>query len=99
MAQRLTASRKQALKSEVADWDETSDADLLRLFDAGQPVRTRLRRSARKTLIIALDEQTLNWLKRAARRRQVDPKALAAIWVVERLAKEQTASKHRAKPY
>ena len=95
MAQRLTASQRRSLKQEAAVWDQTSDADLATLFDKGLAVRTRLRRPTSKTLTIALDERTLNRLKRAARRRQVEPKALAAMWVAERLAKGKSVSKHR----
>jgi len=96
MAQRLTDSQRRALKQEAAEWDRTSDRELINLFEKGATVRTRLRRPASKSLTIALDEQTLNRLKRAARRRQVEPQTLAALWVSERLSKGQSAYKHPA---
>lgn len=88
MAQKLTARQKQALKKEAEDWDRLSDDDFAQLFAEGEPVKTRLRRPPPKTLTISLDEQTLNLLKRLARRKQVGPTQLAALWIAERLAEE-----------
>jgi hypothetical protein len=73
MAQKLTAAQRRALKREAVGWDELSDEDFARLFATGQPVKVRVRRPPPKTLTIALDEQTLNRLKRIAQRKQVRP--------------------------
>lgn len=81
---KLTGHRKEA-----EYWYSFSDADFAQLFSEGEPVKTRLRRPAPKTLAISLDEQTLNLLKRLARRKQVGPTQLAALWIAERLAPEQ----------
>ena len=89
MAQKLTAIQRQALRKEARKWDELSDAEIARLFDEGRPVRIRLRRLPPKTLTVALDVQTLNRLRRVARRKQVGPRQLAAIWIAERLGREQ----------
>lgn len=88
MAQKLTTRQKRALKKEAGDWDSLSDADFAQLFADGEPVKTRLRRPPLKKLTISLDEQTLNLLKRLARRKQVGPTQLAALWIAERLAEE-----------
>ena len=89
MAQKLTARQKQALKKEAEDLDRLSDDDFAQLFTEGEPVKTRLRRPPPKTLTISLDGQTLNLLKRLARRKQVGPTQLAALWIAERLTQEQ----------
>ena len=88
MARRLTAAKRRALRDEADEWDRLSDEDWARLFDEGTPVRIRLRRPPPKTLTVALDTQTLNRLRRVARRKQVGPRQLAAIWISERLGKE-----------
>lgn len=88
MAQKLTAAKRRAFREEAEELDHVSDADLARLFDEGEPVHTRLRRPPPKTLTVALDEQTLNRLRRVARRKQVGPRQLAAIWISERLGEE-----------
>jgi len=61
----------------------------VQVFDEGAPVQVRLRRPLAKTLTIALDQQILNRLKRVARRKQVGPKDLVAMWVAERLSQER----------
>jgi hypothetical protein len=48
----------------------------------------RLRRPPPRTLTVALDEKTLNLLKRLARQKQIGPTHLAAMWIAERLASE-----------
>ncbi len=88
MAKKLTAAQRRALLEEARDWDQLSDEDLARVFDEGKPVNVRLRRPPPKTLTVALDEQTLNRLRRIARRKQVRPRQLAAIWIAERLREE-----------
>lgn len=93
MAQKLTAAQRWALKREAFAWDELSDEDFARLFDEGQPVRVRVRRSPPKTLTIALDERTLNRLKRVARHKQVRARHLVAMWIAERLAQERPTEK------
>ncbi len=93
MAQKLTAAQRRALKREAFAWDELSDEDFARLFTEGQPVRVRVRRPPPKTLVVALDEQTLNRLKRVARHKQVRARHLVAMWVAERLAQEHPAEK------
>jgi hypothetical protein len=95
VAQKLTAAQQRALKRETVGWDELSDEDFARLFDEGQPVRLRVRRPPPKTLTIALDEQTLNRLKRVARNKQVRARHLVAMWVAERLSQERSAKNHR----
>ena len=94
MAQKLTAAQCRALKREAIGWDELSDEDFARLFAKGQPVKVRVRRPPPKTLTVALNEQTLNRLKRLARHKQARARHLVGIWiVVERLSQESTAQK------
>lgn len=96
MARKLTAAQRRALRKEAEEWDHLSDEDWARLFDEGTPVQIRFRRPPPKTLTVALDGQTLNQLRRIARRKQVGPRQLAAIWIAERLGKEQaTTSRQR----
>ncbi len=95
MAQRLTASQRRALGDEAAAWDQLGDEDFTRLFEAGRPLRVRVRRPLPKILAIALDEPTLNGLKRIARRKQVGARLLAAMWIAERLAQEQVGRRPR----
>ena len=93
MAQKLTAPQRRALKREVVAWDELSDDDFARLFSEGQPVKVRIRRPPPKTLTVAIDEQTLNQLKRIARHKQVRARHLVAMWIAERLTQERPAQK------
>lgn len=95
MAQKLTAAQHRALKREAVGWDDLSDEDFARLFDEGQPVRIRLRRPPPKALTIALDERTLNHLRRIARSKQVRARHLVAMWIAERLSREHPAKYHR----
>jgi hypothetical protein len=96
VAQKLTTAQRRALREEAQEWDELTDEDLTRLFDEGKPVQIRLPRPPPKTLTVALDAQTLNRLRRIARRKQVGPRQLAAIWIAERLGREQaTAGRQR----
>ena len=88
MAERLTASHRRALREEAANWDRLGDDGLTRLFDEGRPLRVRVRRPSPKVLPVALDEATLNGLKRIARRKQIEIRQLAAMWIAERLAQE-----------
>ena len=88
MARKLTAAQRRALRKEAEEWDRLSDEDWARLFDEGTPVKFHIRRPAPKTLTVALDEKTLNRLRRIARRKQVRPRQLAAIWIAERLGEE-----------
>ena len=90
MARKLTIRQKQDLKKEAEAWGRLSDEDFARLFTEGQPVKVRIRRPPPKELTISLDERTLNLLKRLARQKQVGPTHLVAIWVAERLAREQS---------
>jgi hypothetical protein len=92
MARKLTAAQRRALCKEVEEWDRLSDEDWARLFDEGTPVQIRVRRPPPKALNVALDSQTLNRLRRVARRKQVGPRQLAAIWIAERLGKEQATT-------
>ncbi len=94
MVQKLTAAKRRALREEAEEWDQLSDEDFAGLFDEGKPVHIRLRRPPPKTLTVALDAQTLNRLRRVARRKQVGPRQLAAIWISERLG-EEPATKSR----
>ena len=89
MAERLTTRERRALTDEAKQWDRLNDEDLVQIFDEGEPVQVRLRRPPPKTLTIALDQQILNRLKRVARRKQVGPKDLVAMWVAERLSQER----------
>jgi hypothetical protein len=93
MARKLTAAQRRALKREAVGWNELSDEDFARLFDAGQPVKVRIRRPPPITLTVALDEQTLNRLKRIARHKQVRARHLVAMWIAERLTQERPAQK------
>ena len=96
MAQKLTTTKRRALREEAREWDELTDEEFARLFDEGKPVQIRLRRPPPKTLMVALDAETLNRLRRIARRKQVGPRQLAAIWIAERLGREQaTAGRQR----
>ncbi len=95
MAQKLTAAQRRALQREAVGWDELSDEEFARLFDEGRPVRVRIRRPPPKTLTIALDEQTLNRVKRVARHKQVRARHLVAMWIAERLSQERLAKNHR----
>jgi hypothetical protein len=89
MAKKLTAAQRRGLRAEAQDWDELSDEEFARLFDQGKSVQIRLRRPPPKTLTVELDERTLNRLKRVARRKQIGPRQLAALWIAERLGREQ----------
>ena len=89
MAKKLTVAQRQALRREAREWDELRDEEFARLFDEGRSVQIRLRRPPPRTLTVALDERTLNRLKRIARRKQVRPRQLAALWIAERLGTEQ----------
>ena len=93
MAQKLTAGQRRALKREAVAWDELSDEDFARLFADGQLVKVRVRRPPPKTLTVAVDEQTLNRLKRLARHKQEHARHLVAIWIAERLTQERPAQK------
>ena len=93
MAQKLTAAKARALRSEAAGWDKLSDEDFARLFGEAQPVKVRLRRPPSKTLTVALDEQTLNRLKRIARHKQIHTRHLVAMWIAERLTQERAVQK------
>ena len=95
MAQRLTASDRRTLRREAAEWDRLGDEEFARLFETGRLVRVRIRRPLPRILPIALDQPTLNGLKRIARRKQVETRHLAAIWIAERLAQEQVGSRRR----
>ena len=95
MAQKLTATRRRLLRVEAADWDRLSDDELTRLFEKGRPLGVRVRRPLPKVFPIAIDEPTLNGLKRIARRKQTGARHLAAIWIAERLAREQAESRPR----
>lgn len=88
MARQLTARQRQTLKEEAEEWDRLADEDFVHIFTEGQPVKTRLRRPPPRTLTVALDEKTLNLLKRLARQKQIGPTHLAAMWIAERLASE-----------
>jgi hypothetical protein len=91
MAKKLTVTQRQALRQEAQEWDNLTDTEWARLFDEGSPMQIHLRRPPPKTLTVALDERTLNRLKRIARRKQVGPRQLAALWIAERLGTEQGA--------
>ncbi len=93
MAQKLTAAQRRAMNREAVGWDELSDEDFARLFKESPPVRVRVRRPPPKTLTVALDERTLNRLRRVARHKQVRARHLVAMWIAERLAQERPASK------
>ncbi len=93
MAQKLTAAQSRALKREAAGWDKLSDNDFARLFAEGRPVKARIRRPPPKTLTVALDEQTLNRLKRIARHKQIHTRHLVAMWIAERLTREHPVAK------
>lgn len=93
MAQKLTLAQQRALKREAVVWDELSDEDFARLFDESQRVKVRVRRPPPKTLTIALDERTLNRLKRIARHKQVRARHLVAMWIAEHLSQERPAEK------
>jgi hypothetical protein len=93
MAQKLTAPQRRALKREAVAWDELSDDDFAQLFSERQPVKVRIRRPPPKTLTVAIDEQTLNQLKRIARHKQVRARHLVAMWIAERLAQERPIQK------
>jgi hypothetical protein len=92
VAKKLTAAQRGRLSKEAEEWDQLSDEDFARLIDEGTPVQIRFRRPPPKTLTVALDGQTLNSLRRIARRKQVRPRQLAAIWIAERLGKEQATT-------
>jgi hypothetical protein len=89
MARKLTTQQRQLLREEAEEWDRLADEDFARLFTEGQSVKVRLRRPPPKTLAVALDEKTLNLLKRLARQKQIGPTHLAAMWIAERLASEE----------
>ena len=95
MAQKLTVAQRRALQREAVGWDELPDEEFGRLFDEGRPVRLHIRRPPPKTLTIALDERTLNRVKRVARHKQVRARHLVAMWIAERLSQERPAKNHR----
>ena len=76
-------------------WGRLGDEDFARLFETGRPLRVRVGRPLPKILAIALDDPILNGLKRIARRKQVAARHLAAMWIAERLAQEQTVRRPR----
>lgn len=88
MAQKLTVHQRQMIRKEAEDWDRLSDEDFAHMFTEGQAVKVRLHRPPPKMFAIALDEKTLNLLKRLARQKQVGPTHLAAMWIAERPAAE-----------
>jgi hypothetical protein len=92
VAKKLTAAQRRRLSKEAEEWDQLSDEDFALLIDEGAPVHIRFQRPPAKTLTVALDGQTLNSLRRIARRKQVRPRHLAAIWIAERLGKEQATT-------
>jgi hypothetical protein len=92
VAQKLTTTQRRARREEAQGWDDLTDEQFARLFDEGKPVQIRLRRPPPKTLTVALDSPTLNRLRRIARQKQVGPRHLAAIWIVERLGHEPNAT-------
>jgi len=92
VARKLTGAQRKALRREAEEWDRLSDEDWARAFDEDTPVNVRLRRPAPKTLTVALDSNTLNRLKRVARRKQVAARQLAAMWISERLREEPTSA-------
>ncbi len=93
MALKVNAAQRRALKRKAVGWDELSDEEFARLFGEGQPVKVRVRRPPPKTLTVALNEQTLNRLKRIARHKQVRVGHLVATWIAERLTQERPAQK------
>jgi hypothetical protein len=95
MARKLTAAQRRAMRREAREWDEIGDEEFARMFDEARPVRIRFRRPPPRTLTLALDEQTLNRLRRVARRKQVGPKHLAALWIAERLGQENLGAVRR----
>ena len=95
MAQKLTTAQRRALRQEAQGWDELTDEQFARLFDEGKPVQIRLRRPPPRTLTVALDAQTLNRLRRLARQKQVGARHLVAIWIAERLGREQAPTDRR----
>ncbi len=95
MAERLTAAQRRALQEEAREWSQLGDEEFARLFEKGRPLRVRLRRPLPQPLTIALDERTLNALKRLARRKQVRARHLAAMWIAERLAREDASGRSR----
>jgi hypothetical protein len=88
MARKITTAQRRALRAEARAWDEVSDEEFSQMFAEATPVRTRLRRPPPRELPVPLDEQTLNRLRRVARRKQVGPRHLAALWIAERLRQE-----------
>lgn len=95
MAKKLTPGQRRKFLKEAEEWDRLSDEDFARLIDEGQQVQIRFRRPAPKTITVALDSNTLNRLRRVARRKQVAPRQLAAIWIAERLGEEPLAEPAR----
>lgn len=95
MAQSLTATRRRQRREEAKAWDRLDDHALTRLFDTGRLVRIRLRRPIPRTVGIALDQATINAIKRIARRKQTDVRHLVAIWIAERLARERADGRPR----
>ena len=93
MAQKLTVAQARALKREAAGWDKLSDEEFARLFGETQSVKVRVRWPPPKTLTVALDERTLNRLKRIARHKQIHTRHLVAMWIAERLTQERTVLK------
>jgi hypothetical protein len=93
MAQKLTTAQRRAFKREAVGWDDLSDEDFAQLFEEGRPVKVRVRRPPPKILTVALDEQTLNRLKRVARHKQVRARHLVAMWIAERLTQERPTDK------
>ena len=93
MAKRLTAAARRALQTEAREWDALTDIEVARLFDTARPVGVRVRRPPPKSLTVALDRDTLNRLRRVARRKQVRPRQLAAMWIAECLAREPVAAR------
>ena len=95
VAQRLTASQRRALHEEATVWERVGDDEFTRLVAKGRPLRVRVRRPLPRVLAIALDAPALNGLKRIARRKQVEARHLAAMWIAERLAREEVENRPR----
>jgi hypothetical protein len=93
MAKKLRASERRGLQKEAGVWDTLKDGDLARMFDDERQIRVRVRRPPPKSLTVALDSPTLNRLQRVARRKQIRPEQLAAMWIAERLTREHGADR------
>lgn len=67
---------------EAKFWDTHSIADY---WDEFKPVKVRFAKNLSEVLPVRLDAETLNKLRKEARKKGVGPTTLVRMWIIERL--------------